>query len=83
LLIADGSAVLMSFGDDLTGLVKDAKKDLPSLKAKPAISEQGIDRLYFERPEYQGLGAVSREANPAIKDLINFDDLLRVMGYRE
>jgi hypothetical protein len=80
---ADGSAVLMSFGDDLTGLVKDAKKDLPSLKAKPAISEQGIDRLYFERPEYQGLGAVSREANPAIKDLINFDDLLRVMGYRE
>lgn len=80
---ADGSAVLMSFGDDLTGLVQEAKKDLPSLRARPAISEEGIDRLYFERPEYQGLGAISREANPAIKDLINFDELLRVMNYRE
>lgn len=79
----DGTAVLVSFGDDLETLFKQVKKDLPNLKAKPAISEDKIDRLYFERPEYPSYGAIPRDVNPAINELKDFDELLRSLGYRE
>lgn len=79
----DGSAVLVSFGEDLKSLVNQVKKDLPDIKAKPAISQEGLDRLYFERPEYEKFGAIPRDVNPAINDLKNFDEFLRALGYRE
>jgi hypothetical protein len=79
----DGTAVLVSFGDDLQTLVNQVKKDLPDLKAKPAISEDKVDRLYFERQEYPNYGAIPRDVNPAINELKDFDELLRSLGYRE
>lgn len=79
----DGTAVLVSFGDDLQTLFNKVKKDLPELKAKPAISEENLDRLYFVRPEYEKLGAIPRDVNPAINELKDFDELLRSLGYRE
>jgi len=79
----DGTAVLVSFGDDLQTLVNQVKKDLPELKAKPAISEDKVDRLYFERQEYPNYGAIPRDVNPAINELKDFDELLRSLGYRE
>lgn len=79
----DGTAVLVSFGDDLQTLVNQVKKDLPELKAKPAISEENIDRLYFVREEYPNYGAIPRDVNPAINELKDFDELLRSLGYRE
>jgi hypothetical protein len=79
----DGTAVLVSFGDDLQTLFNKVKKDLPDLKAKPAISEDKVDRLYFERQEYPNYGAIPRDVNPAINELKDFDELLRSLGYRE
>lgn len=67
----------------LEDIVKIAQKTIPDLKIKPALSSPKIDRTYFERPEYQSLGAKPREESLRGKLTQAFDELLRKKGYRE
>jgi len=67
----------------LEDIVKIAQKTIPDLKIKPALSSPKIDRTYYERPEYQSLGAVPREENRRGKLTQAFDEFLKKRGYRE
>jgi hypothetical protein len=67
----------------LEDIVKIAQKTIPDLKIKPALSSPKIDRTYYERPEYQSLGAVPREQNIRGKLTQAFDEFLKKRGYRE
>lgn len=67
----------------LEDIVKIAQKTIPDLKIKPALSSPKLDRTYFERPEYQSLGAKPREESLRGKLTQAFDELLRKKGYRE
>jgi hypothetical protein len=67
----------------LEDIVKIAQKTIPDLKIKPALSSPKIDRTYYERPEYQSLGAVPREQNIRGKLTQAFDEFLKKQGYRE
>ena len=67
----------------LQDIVKIAQKTIPDLKIKPALSSPKLDRTYFERPEYQSLGAKPREESLRGKLTQAFDELLRKKGYRE
>lgn len=83
-----GEGLLFSYLDkttpeELQKLAEIAKKTIPDLKIKPALSSPKIDRVYYERPEYQSLGAVPREESLRGKLTQAFDELLRKKGYRE
>lgn len=84
---AGGEGLVFKGGWDdtstLQAIVDKAKETIPGLKVKPAISTPGIDRAYFERPEYQGLGAAAREANRKGQLTQAFDEMLKAKGYRE
>lgn len=67
----------------LEDIVKIAQKTIPDLKIKPALSSPKIDRTYYERPEYQSLGAVPREQSIRGKLTQAFDEFLKKRGYRE
>ena len=67
----------------LEDIVKIAQKTIPDLKIKPALSSPKLDRTYFERPEYQSLGAVPREESIRGKLTQAFDEFLKKRGYRE
>lgn len=68
---------------NLEDIVKIAQKTIPDLKIKPALSSPKLDRTYFERPEYQSLGAVPREQSIRGKLTQAFDEFLKKRGYRE
>ena len=70
-------------GVTLQDMVNIAKKEIPDLKIKPALSSPKIDRTYYERPEYQSLGALPREESVKGKLTQAFDELLKKQGYRE
>jgi len=70
-------------GVTLQDMVNIAKKEIPDLKVKPALSSPKIDRTYYERPEYQSLGALPREESVKGKLTQAFDELLKKQGYRE
>jgi hypothetical protein len=70
-------------GVTLQDMVNIAKKEIPDLKVKPALSTPQIDRRYFERPEYKSLGALPREESVKGKLTQAFDELLKKEGYRE
>jgi len=83
-----GEGLLFSYLDkttpeELQKIVDVAKKTIPDLKVKPALSTPKIDRTYFERPEYQSLGAVPREESIRGKLTQAFDEFLKKRGYRE
>jgi hypothetical protein len=70
-------------GVTLQDMVNIAKKEIPDLRVKPALSTPEIDRAYFERPVYQSLGALPREESVRGKLTQAFDELLKKKGYRE
>jgi hypothetical protein len=83
-----GEGLLFSYLDkttpeELQKLVNIAKETIPNLKIKPALSSPKIDRTYYERPEYQSLGAVPREESIQGKLTQAFDEFLKKRGYRE
>jgi len=83
-----GEGLLFSYLDkttpeELQKLVNIAKETIPNLKIKPALSSPKIDRTYYERPEYQSLGAVPREENLRGNLTQAFDEILKKQGYRE
>ena len=57
--------------------------EMGGLKVRPALSTEGIDRKYFERPEYQSLGAQPREATRKGQLTQQFDEMLKAKGYRD
>jgi hypothetical protein len=67
----------------LQQMVDKAKSAVPGLKVKPALSTEGIDRKYFERPDYAQMGALPREANRKGQLTQVFDELLKTKGYRQ
>jgi len=69
--------------EELQKIVDISKKTIPELKIKPALSSPKIDRVYYDRPEYQSLGAVAREENLKGQLTQAFDELLKKKGYRE
>jgi hypothetical protein len=69
--------------EELQKLAEIAKKTIPDLRIKPALSSPKIDRVYYDRPEYQSLGAVPREENRRGKLTQAFDEFLKKRGYRE
>lgn len=84
---ADGSALLLKGGwnDDTTlqSIVNKAQNEMGGLKIRPALSTEGIDRKYFERPEYQSLGAKPRETTRKGQLTQQFDEMLKAKGYRD
>lgn len=84
---ADGSALLLKGGwnDETTlqSIVKKAQNEMSGLKVRPALSTEGIDRKYFERPEYQSLGAQPRETTRKGQLTQQFDEMLKAKGYRD
>lgn len=83
-----GEGLLFSYLDkttpeELQKLADIAKKTIPDLKIKPALSSPKIDREYYDRPKYQSLGAVPREENIRGKLTQAFDEFLKKQGYRE
>lgn len=83
-----GEGLLFSYSEkyspeELQNIVNLAKKTIPDLKVKPALSTPKIDRTYYERPEYQSLGAVPREQSIRGKLTQAFDEFLKKQGYRE
>lgn len=81
---ADGTAVLIPFDpSQLKSLATEIQTALPTFKAKPALSQEGFDRLYYPRSDYVKEGAVAREANIKGQLTQAFDELLKKKGYRE
>jgi uncharacterized protein with LGFP repeats len=84
---AGGEGLIFKGGWDdsvsLQEMVDKAKSIVPGLKVKPALSTEGIDRKYFERPDYAQFGATPREANRKGQLTQVFDELLKAKGYRQ
>lgn len=81
---ADGTAVLIPFNSgELKSITAEIQTAMPSFKAKPALSQEGFDRLYYPRSDYVKEGAVAREENLKGKLTQAFDELLKKKGYRE
>jgi hypothetical protein len=81
---ADGTAVLIPFDpSQLKTIAAEIQTALPTFKAKPALSQEGFDRLYYPRSDYAKEGAVAREANIKGQLTQAFDELLKKKGYRE
>jgi hypothetical protein len=67
----------------LQQMVDKAKVAVPGLKIKPALSTEGVDRKYFERPDYPQFGATPRETNRRGQLTQMFDEMLKTKGYRQ
>jgi hypothetical protein len=81
---ADGTAVLIPFNSsELKSITAEIQAAMPSFKAKPALSQEGFDRLYYPRSDYVKEGAVAREENLKGQLTQAFDELLKKQGYRE
>lgn len=84
---AGGEGLIFKGGWDdsvsLQEMVDKAKGTIPGLKIKPALSTEGIDRKYFERPDYPQMGATPREANRQGQLTQAFDEILKAKGYRQ
>jgi hypothetical protein len=84
---AGGEGLIFKGGWDdsvsLQQMVDKAKVAVPGLKIKPALSTEGVDRKYFERPDYPQFGATPRETNRRGQLTQMFDEMLKTKGYRE
>lgn len=81
---ADGTAVLIPFNSgELKSITAEIQTAMPSFKAKPALSQEGFDRMYYPRSDYVKEGAVAREENLKGQLTQAFDELLKKKGYRE
>ena len=84
---ADGKALVFKAGYDdsmtLQEIVDKAKKTIPGLKIRPAISKEGIDRKYFSKEDYPQYGAKAREADRQGQLTQAFDEILKTKGYRK
>jgi hypothetical protein len=84
---AGGEGIIFKGGWDdsvsLQEIVDKAKNTIPGLKVRPGLSTEGIDRKYFERPDYAQMGAAPREANRKGQLTQVFDELLKTKGYRQ
>lgn len=82
-----GQGLLFKGGWDdsvsLQDIVNKAKGVIPGLKIKPALSTEGVDRKYFERPDYPQFGATPRETNRQGQLTQAFDEMLKAKGYRK
>lgn len=67
----------------LQEIVDKAKGTIPGLKVRPGLSTEGIDRKYFERPDYKEMGATAREADRQGQLTQAFDDILKSKGFRQ
>jgi hypothetical protein len=84
---AGGEGLIFKGGWDdsvsLQEMVDKAKSTIPGLKVRPGLSTEGIDRKYFERPDYQQMGAKAREADRQGQLTQAFDEILKAKGYRQ
>ena len=84
---AGGEGLIFKGGWDdsvsLQEIVDKAKGTIPGLKVRPGLSTEGIDRKYFERPDYAQMGATPREANRQGQLTQAFDEILKAKGYRQ
>jgi hypothetical protein len=84
---ADGEGLIFKGGWDdsvsLQEIVDKAKGTIPGLKVRPGLSTEGIDRKYFERPDYPQMGATAREADRQGQLTQAFDEILKAKGYRQ
>jgi hypothetical protein len=84
---AGGEGLIFKGGWDdsvsLQEMVNKAKNTIPGLKVRPGLSTEGIDRKYFERPDYAQMGATPRETNRQGQLTQAFDELLKAKGYRQ
>jgi hypothetical protein len=84
---AGGEGLIFKGGWDdsvsLQQMVDKAKVAVPGLKIKPALSTEGVDRKYFERPDYAQFGATPRETNRRGQLTQMFDEMLKTKGYRQ
>ena len=84
---AGGEGLIFKGGWDdsvsLQEIVDKAKNTIPGLKVRPGLSTEGIDRKYFERPDYKEMGATAREADRQGQLTQAFDELLKTKGYRQ
>ena len=84
---ADGKGLIFKAGYDdsmtLQEIVDKAKKTIPGLKVRPALSTEGIDRKYFDKSDYAQAGAVPREIDRQGQLTQAFDEILKTKGYRK
>jgi hypothetical protein len=84
---AGGEGLIFKGGWDdsvsLQQMVDKAKVAVPGLKIKPALSTEGVDRKYFERPDYPQFGAKPRETDRRGQLTQMFDEMLKTKGYRQ
>jgi hypothetical protein len=84
---AGGEGLIFKGGWDdsvsLQEIVDKAKTTIPGLKIRPGLSTEGIDRKYFERPDYPQFGATPRETNRQGQLTQAFDELLKAKNYRQ